>query len=195
MANRNYISNVVFVFLFLLSIAVICLGVFKNEGKADTIVEMQEDSIPSFYSKSPQNGLYEAMEFYNIHHQDIVFAQAVLETGNFSSKLCVDHNNLFGLYDSKHGRYYRFNHWTESVEAYQKWIQKRYKPPHDYYHFLDRIGYATDRNYTSKLKRIVIRLEHDKRRDIARDTVVGFKESPVGVSNWSREEQDSNRTS
>ena len=40
-----------------------------------------------------------------------VLAQAVLETGNFSSHVCKEYNNLFGLYDSKRRDYYRFASW------------------------------------------------------------------------------------
>lgn len=36
---------------------------------------------PSFMNKSPKEGLWEALEYYGIHHKEIVYAQAVLETG------------------------------------------------------------------------------------------------------------------
>ena len=69
--------------------------------------------------------------------------------------LCLNNNNLFGLYNSSRGRYHRFDHWTESVIAYKVFIQRRYKPPENYYKFLQRIGYAGDPNYISKLKKVV----------------------------------------
>ena len=82
----------------------------------------------------------------------IVLAQAKLETGNYKSKLCRVHGNLFGL-NSRKG-YRRYNHWTESVKAYKKLIQSRYKGG-DYYAFLTKIRYAKDQNYIRKLKKIV----------------------------------------
>lgn len=86
-----------------------------------------------------------------IKHPEIVLAQAKLETGNFTSKLCKNKNNLFGL---KKGNSYRgFNHWTESVEAYKNLIQNKYKGG-CYYSFLTRIGYASDPNYVVKLKNV-----------------------------------------
>lgn len=124
----------------------------------------------SFYDKSAKEGLREALEFFNIEHPDIVYAQAVLETGNFRSAVCKEHNNLFGLYNSKSRDYYRFNHWVESVVAYRDWIQRRYDPPNDYYMFLERINYAEDSLYTHKLKQIV-RKENDKRRYAERDSL------------------------
>ena len=108
-----------------------------------------------FFSKSPQEGLMEALEYYGVKHPKIVHAQAVLETGHFKSDLCLNDNNLFGLYNSKRGKYHKFDHWTESVIAYKNFIQYKYKPSEDYYKFLQRIGYAEDSNYISKLKRIV----------------------------------------
>lgn len=114
-----------------------------------------EPEKPRFYYKSPKEGLKEALIYYKIQHPEIVYAQAQLETGNFTSILCTKYNNIFGLYNSKKKRYYRFNHWVESVEAYRDKIQYRYKPPEDYYEFLKRIHYARSPKYVSKLKQII----------------------------------------
>jgi hypothetical protein len=84
----------------------------------------------------------------------IVLAQALLETGHFSSRVCKEYNNLFGLYDSKNKRYFRFNRWEDSVVAYQRMIQYRYKGG-NYFQFLKRIGYAEDPRYIVKLARMV----------------------------------------
>lgn len=110
---------------------------------------------PKFMAQTPDEGLKAALEYYEIQCSDIVYAQAILETGYFKSAVCLNHNNLFGLYDSKKMEYYRFEHWSESVVAYKKWIQERYKPPEDYYNFLKRIHYASDPQYIDKLKKIV----------------------------------------
>lgn len=125
------------------------------EAKTDTLEYKQH-----FYSKSPQEGLMEALVYYDIKHPHIVYAQALIETGNFKSDLYLNDNNLFGLYNSDKGKYHRFDHWIESVIAYKDFIQHRYKPPEDYYKFLQRIGYAKDPHYINKLKRVV----NDKRR-------------------------------
>lgn len=127
------------------------------EAKTDTLEYKQH-----FYSKSPQDGLIEALIYYDVKYPHIVYAQALIETGNFKSDLCLSDNNLFGLYNSSRGRYHRFDHWTESVVAYKDFIQRRYKPPEDYYEFLQRIGYAKDPHYINKVKEIV--KQNDKRR-------------------------------
>lgn len=107
---------------------------------------------PPFMDKSPEEGLWEALEYYGIHHKEIVYAQAVLETGHFKSNGCKKGNNLFGL---RGKRYHRYAHWSESVEAYKEKIQKRYKPGEDYYKFLRRIRYAQSPSYCRLLKSIV----------------------------------------
>ena len=82
-----------------------------------------------------------------------VLAQAMLETGNFSSRVCKEYNNLFGLYDSKNRDYYRFERWEDSVVGYGKMIQYRYKGG-NYLIFLKRIGYAEDSQYTFKVAQL-----------------------------------------
>ena len=126
---------------------------------ANTIINEQ----PKFFSQTPKEGLEEALSYYGLEHKDIVYAQAILETGHFKSKVCLKYNNLFGLYNSKEKRYCRFNHWTESVVAYKEWIQKKYQPPNNYYVFLEEINYAEEKSYTRLLKEIVKNRKDDKR--------------------------------
>lgn len=150
------------IFNIIISIAVLALGTsYAGHCKKEREYEPPEVKTGSFeyrqdfHSKSPQDGLMEALIYYDVKYPHIVYAQALIETGNFKSDLCLSDNNLFGLYNSSRGRYHRFNHWTESVVAYKDFIQRRYKPPEDYYKFLQRIGYAGDPNYISKLKKAV----------------------------------------
>jgi flagellum-specific peptidoglycan hydrolase FlgJ len=95
--------------------------------------------------------VFKACDYYNIQHADVVVSQAILETGNFKSDLCLDQNNLFGLYNSRRDEFFSFDHWTKSVKAYRDKIQYRYHSG-DYYEWLQDIGYAEDTCYVSKLK-------------------------------------------
>ena len=97
--------------------------------------------------------MHKVCKFYGIRHPEIVTAQAVLESGNFKSKVFKNKNNPFGLYNSKKGRYYSFPHWTSSVKGYKNMIQHRYKGG-NYYAFLKKIRYAEDKNYISKVKKV-----------------------------------------
>ena len=150
------------VFNIIISIAMIALIISYVEPYNENIKHKPPEVIVNtfeykqhFHSKLPQDGLMEALIYYDVKYPHIVYAQAVIETGNFKSNLCLNDNNLFGLYNSNKGKYHSFNHWTESVIAYKDFIQYKYKPSEDYYEFLQRIGYAEDADYISKLKKVV----------------------------------------
>lgn len=121
--------------------------------------EINRDTIyiptyPNFLESTPQESLQEALDYFGVKHSEIVYAQAVLETGHFKSRICREYNNLFGLYNSKKKDYYRFNHWSQSVKAYVDMVQYKYNKG-DYYEFLDSLGYAADPMYTRKLKKLI----------------------------------------
>lgn len=89
-----------------------------------------------------------------IKFEDIVVAQSLIETGYFRSRVCRELNNLFGLTNPRTGKYYEFNHWTESVKAYYTKVQYRYsqknmkiKPDVDYLLWLRDLPYAEDKGY------------------------------------------------
>lgn len=111
--------------------------------------------VPEFFTaKNPTKELvYDCAIYYGLQHPKIVVAQSILETNHYKSRICIEHNNLFGLYDSKNKRYFRFNSWQESIEAYKRMIQYKYDSG-DYYHFLKRIRYAEDPEYINKVKQI-----------------------------------------
>ena len=83
---------------------------------------------------------------YGIRHPKIVLAQAILETGWFTSPVCRNKHNLFGLTNSRTGKYFEFGHWMESVRAYYTKVQYKYKGG-NYLLWLRDIGYAENPNY------------------------------------------------
>lgn len=101
--------------------------------------------------------LMAVLEKYEVKHAKVVAAQAILETGYFSSTLCQESHNLFGLRHPSDGSYYTFDNWEQSVKAYVDDVQYKYTGG-DYYSFLNRIGYAEDRKYTAKVRKIANRL-------------------------------------
>ena len=111
------------------------------QKKTDDITKSEnhlpELTIPSLYKEIIRNGIL---------YPKIVLAQAILETGWFRSSVCRNKHNLFGLTNPRTGKYYEFNHWTESVRAYSTKVQYKYKGG-NYLLWLDEIGYAEDPNY------------------------------------------------
>lgn len=119
--------------------------------------EVQDASF--LHGELNDSTLYLALEYYNIKHPRIVLAQAKLETGNYTSKHCINGNNLFGLYNSRKKEYFSFEHWTDCIEGYKNMIEYKHRDGEDYYDFLIRIKYATDPTYVDKVKRIENNLE------------------------------------
>lgn len=162
-------SQKVFNIMFSCAIAAIGVSIYHLRCSVENIKppEVRVEYIvnekqPDFFSKSPQEGIMEALEYYGVKHPQIVYAQAILETGHFKSDLCLNGNNLFGLYNSKKYKYYTFDHWKDCIIAYKEMIQYKYKDGDDYYKFLSDIGYAEDSKYIDKLKEIVN--QNDKKR-------------------------------
>ena len=106
---------------------------------------LPELTIPNLYKEIIRNGIL---------YPKIVLAQAILETGWFRSSVCRNKHNLFGLTNPRTGKYYEFNHWTESVRAYYTKVQYKYKGG-NYLLWLDEIGYAEDPNYIIALLKVI----------------------------------------
>ncbi len=87
-----------------------------------------------------------------IKYPDIVYKQAILESGWFTSNIWRENNNPFGFFYE--GKYLKFDNWKESIIYYENW-QKRHYRKGDYYQFLDDF-YAEDSCYIDKLKYIKI---------------------------------------
>ena len=111
------------------------------QKKTDYITKSENNlpelTIPNLYKEIIRNGIL---------YPKIVLAQAILETGWFRSSVCRNKHNLFGLTNPRTGKYYEFNHWTESVRAYYTKVQYKYKGG-NYLLWLDEIGYAENPMY------------------------------------------------
>lgn len=143
--------------LLIFIFSIVCLGV---QPLSDYYRRYELSKISEILSiDNPKDGLHLALDYYNVQHSNIVYAQAILETGHFKSRVCKEYNNLFGLYDSKNKDYYKFEHWSESVKAYVDYIQYKYNSIDNYYDFLLNIGYAEDPEYINKLKILVNQYE------------------------------------
>lgn len=119
------------------------------QKKTDDITKSEnhlpELTIPNLYKEIIRNGIL---------YPKIVLAQAILETGWCRSSVCRNKHNLFGLTNPRTGKYYEFNHWTESVRAYYTKVQYKYKGG-NYLLWLDEIGYAEDSDYVLVITKIL----------------------------------------
>lgn len=97
--------------------------------------------------------VYKKIIEYEIEHPKIVFSQVMIETGHLKSQGARIDNNLFGF--TKKSGHIKFCSWEESVVYYKEWQDRKYNGG-NYYVFLEKVGYATDSLYISKL----IKMEH-----------------------------------
>jgi uncharacterized FlgJ-related protein len=113
--------------------------------------------------------LYEQINQKNIKFPDIVFAQAVLESGHFKAPLFISQNNLFGMKVPKKREttainkgnkgYAKYLDWDSSIDDYLLWQQftlknKSQLSKTQYLSLLGKI-YAKDKNYVSTLKKVM----------------------------------------
>ena len=118
----------------------------KDKNQAEN--NLPQLTIPNLYKEIIRNGIL---------YPKIVLAQAILETGWFRSSVCRNKHNLFGLTNPRTGKYYEFNHWTESVRAYYTKVQYKYKGG-NYLLWLDEIGYAEDPYYIKAVIKVIATL-------------------------------------
>jgi uncharacterized FlgJ-related protein len=113
--------------------------------------------------------LYEQINQKNIKFPDIVFAQAVLESGHFKAPLFINQNNLFGMKIPKKREttainkgkkgYALYHNWDSSIDDYLLWQEFTLKnrgnlTRSQYFTLLGKV-YASDKKYITSLKRVI----------------------------------------
>ena len=113
--------------------------------------------------------LYEQINEKNIKFPDIVFAQAVLESGHFKAPLFINKNNLFGMRIPKKREttavnkgkkgYALYENWDSSIDDYLLWQEFTLKnrgnlTRSQYFALLGKV-YASDKRYVTSLKRVI----------------------------------------
>lgn len=168
--------------LFLIYSIVLLVTVFFNLSEPKEYVPefdyIKETEIFCYYeyytlekerlknSEFSKKALIEYLNLRNVRNKEIVFAQSRLETGNFSSSIFQESNNLFGMkfplirettatfVNKSHAGY---DHWTDSVDDYVLWYQyfTRGSSYDNYYSFLEEKNYAEDPEYINKLQNLI----------------------------------------
>ena len=165
--SNSYVTDVDLIFRFIAIICLITVAIafskvtsLKKENSAveiqsvDTIEIVIQDEVLSFIKE------------INVAHPEVVFAQAILESGNFKSQLFIKYNNIFGMKmpeqrptiaigKTKSG-YAIYKSWKHSVidyAIYQAYSAKGLSQE-KYIQFLNRV-YAEDKDYDRKIKKII----------------------------------------
>jgi uncharacterized FlgJ-related protein len=144
---------------------VVKLKVQKTESVLDSTLQDQTELTPE--------NLRSFIKTLNLQHPDIVYAQAMLETGNLTSSLLKTNSNLFGMkvpssrakVSVKNKSQYSYferttlEGWQMSVIDYALWQSRyaNYKSKDEYFKYLSK-HYAEDPDYVDKLKKIIKKL-------------------------------------
>lgn len=108
---------------------------------------------------------YETLKYLNVKFPDIVMAQAICESGNFSSYIWMENNNAIGMKEAKlrpttcrgsSGGYAYYDNWWMCAADYALWqasFAKDIKTKTEYLNLLGRI-YAEDAKYVNKIDSI-----------------------------------------
>jgi hypothetical protein len=129
--------------------------------------ELYNSNVSSFFD----NKIIFIRELLNIKFPEVVYAQAVIESGNFTSKKFREDNNLFGMRKAKSrctlafgtGTYAKFKTWRESVidyALYQTAFAKKCRTRAEYVNHLAR-NYATGSNYSGHLLQVIEEVEEN----------------------------------
>jgi uncharacterized FlgJ-related protein len=155
------------IILILITSLIIMIGLSINEKKEIKYIE--SESHPFIIKESNHFSSHKLKQYIcslNIRHADIVYAQAVLESNNFKSRIFIESNNLFGMKKatqrpttctSTHRGHAMYSNWKESVIDYalfQAAFLRDLKTREQYLSYLAQ-NYAEDPNYVTKLKSII----------------------------------------
>lgn len=142
----------------------ICLGSITMIGRESFKSPIKEE-LPTL---SKQN-LWCQIKESGLKFPEFVFAQALLESGHFTSKLTKLNNNLFGMriptkretvaIGKSRSGYAIYDHWTQSVEDYllfQDYVinVRGYNTKEKYIGYLNRL-YSESDGYVKKLNTII----------------------------------------
>lgn len=121
--------------------------------------------LDEYGNKEPtQEDVLYVMSELGVEHIHIAYAQMVLESGHFSSKLAQENNNYFGMKEplarstvslGKKNGYASYKNWAWSVFDYALW-QRHLAQSMDEAQYLEFLGrvYAEDEKYVNKVKNI-----------------------------------------
>ena len=132
------------------------------------IIQSEREIVLSGVDEFSPEKLLAFLKELNVRHADIVYAQAVLESYHFKSRIFRENNNFFGMKQAKsrpttsrgtqHGHAY-FDTWRDCAIDYALYSAK-YLSKLSRSEYLEYLGqnYAEDKGYVNKLNNIISKL-------------------------------------
>jgi len=168
--STRWTPRKVFALAIVLCVTLITTSLFggyyigKHLNKYNLIAESELIVLRNYDKKFSENALRDVLIELNLRFPDIVFAQAVIESGNFKSKIFVENNNMFGMrqavkrVNTADGTQYNhayYKDWYSCVIDYAFWQAtyadaNKIKSREEYLDLLQSI-YAEDPSYRGKI--------------------------------------------
>lgn len=157
-------------FMYVLFVLVMIMLFMVSMRKKQVIVKKEyissEMSVIIKGVEFTTDNFYQYIKTCGIRFPKIVYAQAVLETGNFRSDRFLEHNNAFGMKVARsrpttatreHTDHAEYDSWMLSVQdyaLYQSAYLRDLRTEEQYFRYLGE-HYAEDTAYVEKLKNII----------------------------------------
>ena len=166
--KSQFIQNISIIVSIIATIAAITSFTTYEKIDPTKLTESEVILVLEHENKFTPEKLQRLLTKLNFVHSDIVYAQAVQETGRFTSTIFKENNNLFGMKVANqrcttnqgvsrgHAKY---NTWTDSVIDYAMY-QSKYTSRftrEQYFQYLEKY-YAEDPTYVKRLRTIIKRL-------------------------------------
>ena len=128
--------------------------------------DVSDNKITKTITMFSESNLISYMSKIGIVYPDIVLAQAKIETGNFTSVIFKENNNLFGMKVAKSRpttavgksrNHAVYQNWLASLADYKLWQDQmihRAPTKRKYLEYLSR-NYAEDKTYVRKIKNLL----------------------------------------
>lgn len=157
------------------SVAIVAAAVFAMSiapifnSEIDPLI--RDQYIFSYYDNLPmtKENVARVIKDLKIKYPEIVYRQAMIESGGLRSNICKNGKNLFGMkrpgsrktYAMKkaYHKHAQYQTWLHSVADYRLWQNRKRIKTTNYYTFLKGCGYAQNPAYIKQLKGVKIPTE------------------------------------
>lgn len=151
--------------LFIIIISTLSISIVGGRDPNE-LTEYEKILIIEESNKFSEEKLILKIKNLNFKYPHIILAQAKLESNNYSSKIFIESNNLFGMKEAQSrinlakGTQYNhayYNNWNESLLDYAFWYSSYAYRCTNESQLFELLGnqYAEDSSYTDKLKSMI----------------------------------------
>lgn len=158
--HSKWIISLLLVALMVLFGVILTMKVEKKIIRSEMMIILTEKD------RFTEDRLIELIKRLNFKYPEIVYAQAILESGHFKSRTFIENNNLFGMKEptqrvnissGSQNDYAYYKTWQESVidyAFYSATYLSKIPSQEEYFNYLAQF-YAEDPDYVKKLKNVI----------------------------------------